>query len=135
MAAEKTFKCSLLTPDRQVLECAARFVALPAHDGEMGFLRNRAPMVCKLGTGGLRVDSPEGDRRYFIDGGFAQMLENSLTVLTDWAQADKDVTIERAEGALREAIDLPADDADSRAKRESAVHRARARLRFARRFT
>lgn len=86
MADLKTFHCSLLTPDRQVLDCEATFVAIPAHDGEIGFLKNRAPLLCKLGVGTVRVESVEGDFRFLIGGGFAQMLDNELTILTEHAE-------------------------------------------------
>ena len=33
MAESKGFECSVVTPERVVIECRARFVALPAHDG------------------------------------------------------------------------------------------------------
>lgn len=51
-----TFNVSVVTPEREVLAGAARFVALPAYDGEMGILAKRAPLVVQLGSGRLRVD-------------------------------------------------------------------------------
>jgi len=82
MAKNDTFHCSVITPERAVLETDATFVALPAHDGELGVLRNRAPMLYKLGTGELRVETPEGKHLLFVDGGFAQMVDNRLALLT-----------------------------------------------------
>ena len=87
MAKVETFHCSVVTPERAVLECEARFVAFPAHDGEMGVLPNRAPLVCKLGIGPLRVEGTDAAHVLFIDGGFAQMLDNRLSILTKQAHA------------------------------------------------
>ncbi len=132
MADVKTLHCSLLTPDRQVLDCDASFVAIPAHDGEIGFLKNRAPLLCKLGLGSVRVESTEGDHRYLIGGGFAQMLNNQLTILTEHAEDVADITADDARRQLDEALAMPATDEATRHARQIAVARAKARLRAAR---
>jgi F0F1-type ATP synthase epsilon subunit len=62
MAETKTFRCSVVTPERVVLEAEARFAALPAHDGEIGILRDRAPLLVKLDVGRLRIET--ADERY-----------------------------------------------------------------------
>jgi F-type H+-transporting ATPase subunit epsilon len=132
MADVKTLHCSLLTPDRQVLDCDASFVAIPAHDGEIGFLKNRAPLLCKLGLGSVRVESTEGDLRYLIGGGFAQMLNNQLTILTEHAENVADITADDARKQLDEALAMPATDEATRRDRQVAIARAKARLRAAR---
>jgi len=81
--ADKTFHCSVVTPERAVLDTEATFVAFPAHDGEIGILHNRAPLLCQLGKGVLRVENGNITNRFDIQGGFAQMVDNKLTILTD----------------------------------------------------
>jgi F-type H+-transporting ATPase subunit epsilon len=87
MPDANTLHCSLITPDEHVLDCDATMVVIPAHDGLIGFLKNRAPLLCKLGSGEMRVESASGNKRYRLEGGFAQMLDNTLTVLTESADA------------------------------------------------
>ena len=81
--SSKTFLCSVVTPERAVLECEATFVAMPAHDGEIGILHNRAPLLCRLGVGRLRVESTSEKHVLFVSGGFAEMVANRLTILTE----------------------------------------------------
>lgn len=107
MAKNDTFHCSVITPERAVLETEATFVALPAHDGELGVLRNRAPMLYKLGTGELRIDTPEGKKYLYVDGGFAQMVENRLTLLTEQAKRLEEIDSAAVERAFAEARALP----------------------------
>jgi F-type H+-transporting ATPase subunit epsilon len=126
------FRCTIVTPDRQVLDSDATFVALPAHDGEIGILHDRAPLVCKLGIGVLRVSTPAGQTRYFVDGGFAQMLDNRLTVLTPRALSPDQIDAAVAEASLREAAARhPTDEAGQEARR-TAMQRARMQLKTAR---
>ena len=131
MARNDTFQCSVITPERAVLETQATFVAFPAHDGEVGILKNRAPLLYKLGIGELRVESPEGNHRLFVDGGFAQMVENRLTILTDQAKRIDEIDRAAAQRALEEARTLPTvTDADF-AARQRAMKRAEVQLHLA----
>ena len=52
-----SFQTSVITPEGTVFEGPAEFVAIPAIDGELGILHNRAPLLAKLGAGRLRVES------------------------------------------------------------------------------
>jgi F-type H+-transporting ATPase subunit epsilon len=130
MSSGGTFRCSVVTPERVVLECDARFVAFTAHDGELGVLRNRAPLVCRVGIGALRIEGPGVKHHFFVDGGFAQVVDNRLTILTAQARRTADIDPAVAQRALVEARALPARDAVTMAQREDAMTRARVQLRL-----
>jgi F-type H+-transporting ATPase subunit epsilon len=128
MAKNETFHCSVITPERAVLEAEATFVAFPAHDGEVGILPGRAPLLFKMGIGELRVESPEGNHNFFVDGGFAQMVENRLTLLTEQAKAIEEIDRAAAERALAEARDMPMISDAEFAARQRAVRRAETQI-------
>jgi F-type H+-transporting ATPase subunit epsilon len=123
-----TFHCSVITPERAVLETEATFVAFPAHDGEVGILRNRAPLLYKMGAGELRVESPQGNHILFVAGGFAQMVENRLTLLTEAAKRLEEIDPAAAQRALAEARAMPAVGETAHANRERAIRSAQAQL-------
>jgi F-type H+-transporting ATPase subunit epsilon len=123
-----TFHCSVITPERAVLETEATFVAFPAHDGEVGILRNRAPLLYKMGAGELRVETPEGNHVLFVAGGFAQMVENRLTLLTEQAKRLEEIDPAAAQRALAEARAIPAVGETAHANRERAIRSAQAQL-------
>lgn len=127
----KTFHCTVITPERPVLEREATFVAFPAFDGEMGVLPHRAPILAKLGAGELRVESPEGNADFFINGGFAQMVDDKLTLLTEEAKPKAELDRGKAAQELAAALALPALDEPQAQARERAVTRARALVRVA----
>ena len=126
-----TFQCSVVTPERAVLECEARFVAFPAHDGEIGILRGRSPLLCQLGIGPLRVESDDETHVLMIDGGFAQMVENRLTLLTEQAHPASEVDREAALEALKAALAREASSADEHEERQKDIRRARVQLKVA----
>ena len=130
MADGKTFQLAVVTPEAAVLDTEARFVALPAHDGEIGFLRDRAPLVIKLDVGLLRAETDEGTTRLYVDGGFAEMIDNRLTVLTEDAKDPAELDREEAENSLAAAQAMTAEDDLALAVREKALRRARAQLKL-----
>ncbi len=123
--SSQTFHCAVVTPERTVLECEAKFVALPAWDGEIGILRNRAPLLCKLGIGSLRVETPTERHLLFVDGGFAEMAENRLTVLTAAARRPEDFDAAEVAAALETARGMAVTDDESFQTRQKALQRAR----------
>jgi len=130
MAKGDTFHCSVITPERAVLEVEATFVAFPAHDGEVGILPHRAPLLYRLGQGALRVETREGTEKFYIDGGFAQMAENRLTILTEQAKRLSELDRAAAERALVAAREMKAEGEAGLAARERALQRARVQLRL-----
>ncbi|MDX1503479.1 MAG: ATP synthase F1 subunit epsilon [Thermoanaerobaculia bacterium] len=129
--SDKTFHVSVVTPERAVTEGEAVFVALPAHDGEIGVLRGRAPLVCKLDVGQLRIKTPGGEtERWFIDGGFAEVSAGRLTVLTEAAQRPEELDRAAAKQALEAARALPAVGDDEYARRQHDLKAAREQLRL-----
>jgi F-type H+-transporting ATPase subunit epsilon len=130
--ATNTFHTSVITPERAVLEADAISVVFPAHDGEVGILKNHAPLLYKLGVGVLRVKTAEGEQSFFVDGGFAQMVENRLTLLTEQARPVAEVNRAAAERAREEARALPASGGETEmAARQRAEQRARVLERIA----
>ena len=127
-----SFQCTVITPERKVLECDATFVAFPAHDGEMGVLTRRAPLVCKLGIGALRVETADEKHLMFIDGGFAQVVHNRLTILTEQARTPEDLDAATAEQALVEARAMKISDEASFTARDNAIQRAKVQIKLAR---
>ena len=101
MAKDKILNFVVVTPEKQVVEETADSVVIPAHDGELGILPDRAPLMCELGIGQMRYRKGTETRRLFIDGGFAQVYANNVTVLTEHGAAAEDVSNEMIAGAER----------------------------------
>jgi F-type H+-transporting ATPase subunit epsilon len=120
-----TFHLSVVTPEQQVLDAEVKFVALPAHDGEIGIMRSRAPLLVRLVPGALRADTDGGPRTLYIDGGFAEMADNRLTVLTEAATRPEELDAEAIQVAFDEARALSMPDDAAFAERQRALSRAR----------
>jgi F-type H+-transporting ATPase subunit epsilon len=123
----RNVQCVVVTPEKTVLDAPVDFVALPMYDGELGVLPGRSPLIGRLGPGELRTRRGNEVRRYFVDGGFAQVRANVVTVLTPRALPAEKIDTNAASQAL-----TPAAGAMTEA-RVKAEQRARAQLRIAQR--
>lgn len=78
---------SVISPERTIYEGEAEMVVAPAWDGEVGILNNHAPMMVLLGEGDLRVRIGDREDRFFVGGGFLQVIDNVITVMSEYAEA------------------------------------------------
>jgi F-type H+-transporting ATPase subunit epsilon len=131
IATVKQLKCVVVTPERAVLDEPAEFVALPMYDGELGVLPGRAPLIGRLGAGELRLRQRGSSRRYYVDGGFAQVRADVVTVLTAKALPAEDIDPQAAAQQLTAAqAVVPKSPAEQDLRRQAEM-RARAMLRVA----
>lgn len=129
-----TFQCALVTPQKQVLDEPLTYASIPAWDGQIGIAPGRAALLVKLGDGVLRLDFDGGESRwFFLAGGFAQMKDNRLSLLTDEAVLADEIVREEVGKALEEATQLSAATLDQVEERRRRVSRARTLLHLAER--
>ena len=79
---------SVITPEATLYEGDADQVIAPAVTGSLGILRGHAPLMALLGTGTLRIDSGREQKSYTVSGGFLQVVDNQVTVLSERATAE-----------------------------------------------
>ena len=77
---------SAIQPKPGLYEGTTDSVVAPAFDGEVGILTGHAPMMTLLGKGVLRLGSDSGPR-FNVDGGFLQVVDNIVRVVTERASA------------------------------------------------
>jgi F-type H+-transporting ATPase subunit epsilon len=124
-----SFQCTVVTPEHQVMDEPIVQAIVPGHDGKVGILTDRAPLLMKLGVGEMRIDlAGNQKRRYYIEGGVAQMKDNKLTILTTEATPADQINAEEARAELAEATSRKITDAESFEKRQRSLDRARARI-------
>ena len=124
-------QCVVVTPERTLFDSVVDFVALPLYDGELGVLPGRTPLIGRLGYGELRTREGATTRRYFVDGGFAQVRDNVVTVLTDRAIPAADLDASAATHELEQAQTRRAETDLEHDEKDKAVARARAKIRVA----
>ena len=127
-----SLRCIVVTPEKTELDCEANAINLPMFDGALGVLPGRAPMIGRLGYGELRITSSNNNvERYYIDGGFAQVADNVVTLLTSRVVPAADVDGAAAREQLKNAMNRPAHTPELLQVRDRNVQQARAQIRLA----
>jgi F-type H+-transporting ATPase subunit epsilon len=133
----RTFSVEVVTPER-VLFSSEKVVSLtvPAWEGSLGVMALHAPMVAALRIGVITIRLDDGEEvRISTTGGFMEVAENKAIILCDTAELDKEIDFERAQRALRRALERLLNFQDPTIDRERArraKERALARLKAAR---
>lgn len=123
------FRCTLVTPEQQLLDAEVNYASIPAHDGQIGLMHGRAPLMARLGAGALRLDFSDGGTRwYFIGGGFAQMKDNKLSLVADEAAPADEIVRATADAQLRAALEEKAKGDEEIDRKLRAIEKARAKV-------
>jgi F-type H+-transporting ATPase subunit epsilon len=128
-AGHKTLQCVVVTPEKTLLDETVDFVSLPLYDGELGVLPGRTPLIGRLGYGELRTKLGDTVHRYYVDGGFAQIRDNVVTVLTNRALVATAIDPAAAARELEQVQDKRALSDHDFAEKTRAVARTRAMIR------
>jgi F-type H+-transporting ATPase subunit epsilon len=125
--------CLVVTPETTALEEKTDFVALTLYDGEIGIAPGHSPLIGRLGYGEMRLKIGGKVARYYLDGGFVQVADNLVSVLTNRAVPAGQVDQEAAREQLKSAGSRPANTPELMEIRDRVVSQARAQLRVAQR--
>lgn len=128
-----SIQCIVVTPEKTALETTADFIALPLADGEMGIGENHAPVIGRLGYGEMRIVSGGETQQLYVDGGFVQIADNVVSILTGKAIPSTDIDVDQAEKQLEEASKAVAPTDELAAIKTRNIVQARSQIRAAKR--
>ena len=120
--AEK-LQFALVSPERELFHGEVDQVVVPGSEGEFGVLPKHAPVMSTIKPGALRILNDGAETRIFVNGGFADVTPDGLTVLAEDAVNLAEVDVSKIDQDIRDAR----EDV-SGAREEPKRHAAEARL-------
>lgn len=118
---------ALVSPERILYTGEADMVVCRTPEGEIAFLTGHAPFVGTLEIAPVRVILTDGaEVKAAVHGGFVEVRDNRVSVLSDVAELPDQIDTARAERALQEAEREGADSGG--VDYERAIRRAKLRL-------
>ena len=125
-----TFQCKIVTPTAEAYSGEATYASFPAWDGQYGMMKGLSPLLSTLAAGTLRIDTQEGSQKFLIEGGFAHVDGENLTLVTEGAIPAEELDLTEAEAELAEAsARVTTDSADRKAvERDQRVAMAKVAL-------
>lgn len=116
----ETFKFELVSPERLLISADVKSVLVPGDEGDFVVLANHAPMMSVLRPGLLVLDGADGEKSYYVNGGFSDMGPSGLTILAEHAADCADLkgdALQAEKASASEMVDTAEGDA---AKRHAA---------------
>jgi F-type H+-transporting ATPase subunit epsilon len=126
-----TFPCKIVTPTEECFDGEATYVSFPSWDGQYGMMKGLAPLLSTLSPGTLRIDTESGSEKYLIQGGFAHIDGDGLSLVTEGAIPASELNLEEAKAELAEANARVASDEKDRVAVERAQKVAIAKVALA----
>jgi F-type H+-transporting ATPase subunit epsilon len=128
----ETLRLEVVTPSRRVLESRASEVRVPGVLGELGVLPGHTPLLTSLGTGEVSWIDGNETGRLVVQGGFAEVQPDAVTVLAAVAETIDEVDVEAARTALADAQEaLKTASAEDFDEVDAALRLAEARINAA----
>jgi F-type H+-transporting ATPase subunit epsilon len=120
----------LVSPEEVLFEGRAEMVVCRTADGDIAFLAGHVPFLGALGVASVRVIAPDGETAAAVHGGFVEVANDRVIVLSDVAELPDQIDVARARAAKERAEHALSADADDE-NAEAALARAEVRLQVA----
>ncbi|MDR1382976.1 MAG: ATP synthase F1 subunit epsilon [Planctomycetaceae bacterium] len=125
-------RCVVVTPEETILNVESDFVAIPLYDGEIGIGGHHTPLVGRLGCGELRIKDKENLSSYYVENGFVEVLNNTVTLLTNRAVPISELDIDKSTALLNSALKKFTKNEEQLDLKEQNIFAARSQVRLAR---
>ena len=117
----------IVSPERVLYTGDGDMVVCRTSEGEIAFLPGHAPFLGALGIGEVRSLLPrEGEQAAAVHGGFVEVANDHVIVLSDVAELAERIDVDRARRAKQRAeerLSAAPDDEDAQAARQRAETR------------
>ncbi len=122
-------KLEFVSPKREIAQ-DVREVTVPGVDGIFTVLPGHEPFISVLSVGVLEVRDADGNMvKYYVNGGFAEVLDDRVVILSQDVQRPEEIDLERAESARERAEErLKKREGADVLRAEYALRRALARI-------
>lgn len=125
----ETIQLEIVTPERLVVNDAAEYIEIPGKTGYLGVLPGHAPLITELAVGEISYTNAGKTKRLAVAWGFAEVLQNKVTILAETAEKAEEIDTARAEAAKKKAeAQLQKAGVDGNKEAQAALDRANARL-------
>lgn len=132
--AEDTFMLEIVTPEQILFKDEVQFLVAPSVEGELGVLKNHAPLISALKIGVLRYKDSRGElKKMALSGGFVEVIDNVARVLAETAEHGDKIDVLRAKSSRERAEKRLAqrDENINHIRAQMSLQRAMARLKAA----
>lgn len=128
--AENTFKLNIVTPDKAFYDGDVDRVMFKSTEGDLAVLFDHIPLTTTLSSGIAVIYKDNKEYPAVLHGGFAEIKEDSVSILSNAAEWPEDIDLDRAEASKERAEKRmnSGEDKYSAVRIEASLSRAMARI-------
>ncbi len=128
-----SFQLEIVTPEKMVVRDNAESIQIPGLNGYLGVLPGHAPLITELGAGEIAYRANGQSHRYAVAWGFAEVLQDRVTVLAETVERADEIDVARAQRDLASAEEFlrSAQTEDDFAHASGKIRVAQARIEVA----
>ena len=126
-----SIELQIITAERVVFSDIVEAVVAPGIEGELGILPHHSALMTNLKAGALMIRK-DGEESFFaVTGGFLEVMDNRVTILSDAAEYSQEIDEARAQLAMERASERLANRKDDLDLERALGQLKRAQIRVA----
>tara|TARA_A100001011_G_C13958295_1_gene694188 strand:+ start:76 stop:471 length:396 start_codon:yes stop_codon:yes gene_type:complete len=92
--SEELFNFELVTPEKVLVSDSVFSVNIAGVEGDMTIFANHSPLATAIRPGYIDINSTNKSERYFLTGGFVQIISTEVVILAEKASLENEVNVE-----------------------------------------
>ena len=124
------FKVEIITPDRVFYTGECDFLEFTTTAGEIGIYKNHIPTTTVLAPGAVIIHNNGEAKIAAVHAGFAEILNEKVTLLAEVAEWPEEIDVHRAEAAKQRAEERLAEKAEGTDLKRAEIALRKALIRI-----
>jgi len=100
---KQEIKIEIVSPENLVFSESVSLVTVPGQEGYFTVMGEHAPLMTTLKPGFISVESSGETKTFYVQGGFADISPDGVTILAEEAKGSADFAVSEVEAAIVEA--------------------------------
>ena len=130
---DKHFTLEIVTPVKTLKFEDVQYLRAPSLEGLFGIMSGHVGSIITLDIGEIKVLSNNSENYYAISGGFAQVSNNSVSLLVESIESKDEIDVNRSSKSLERAKERLLDRTMNQTRVNLALERAKNRLKVSNR--
>ena len=105
MAEEEKLNLEVVSPERLIMSKSVDMVSISGTEGDFGVLPGHTALVSSIRPGFLQIEADKEVEKFFISGGFIEVIENQVSILANDVIAPNDINVSECEDKIKKCND------------------------------
>ena len=117
MAEEEKLNLEVVSPERLIMSKSVDMVSISGTEGDFGVLPGHTALVSSIRPGLLQIEVGKDIERFFISGGFIEVIEDKVSILATDVISSNDINIAECEDKIKkcnEKIEASENEVDTK---------------------